>query len=261
LLDGREIVMGMLGKIIGGTIGFAMAGPLGAIAGAALGHAFDTNADMQHHYIDEGSRLSSGEESQFTFFVAAFSMLAKLAKADGRISQAEIDTIEKFMVYDLNLNPESRHLAINIFHTAVESPNNFEDFAEQFYSRFREQYQILELMIDILIRVSVADGALSASEEKLILSAVRIFNFGDEKYKKLKSKYIQDVEKYYAILGCDSHDSNDHIKKQYRKLVSDYHPDKIASKGLPEEFTKFANDKFREIQEAYETIKKERDIK
>jgi DnaJ like chaperone protein len=259
LINGREIVMGMIGKIIGGTIGFAMAGPLGAIAGAALGHAFDTNANTYN--IDERSRLSAGEEAQFTFFVAAFSMLAKLAKADGQVSREEIDAVEKFMIYDLSLNPESRNLATNIFHTAIESPNDFNDFADQFYSRFREQFQMLDLMIDILLRVSVADGALSPSEEKLILSAVKIFNFSDEKYQKLKSKYIQDVEKYYAILGCDSHDSNENIKKHYRKLVSDYHPDKIASKGLPDEFTKFANDKFREIQEAYEIIKKERNIK
>jgi DnaJ like chaperone protein len=188
-------------------------------------------------------------------------MLAKLTKADGQVSREEIDAVEKFMIYDLNLNPESRSLATNIFHTAIESPNSFDDFAAQFYSQFREQYQMLDLMIDILIRVSVADGALSPSEEKLILSAVRIFNFDDEKYRRFKSKYIQDVEKYYAILGCNSNDSNEHIKKQYRRLVSDYHPDKIASKGLPEEFTKFANDKFREIQEAYETIKKERNIR
>ncbi len=250
--------MGMLGKIIGGTIGFAMAGPLGAIAGAALGHAFDTNS--QTYYTEERARLSPGEEVQFTFFVASFSMLAKLAGADGRVSREEITAVEKFMVYDLNLDPESRRLATNIFHTAVESPDKFDAFAIQFYNQFQSQYQMLDLMIDILLRVSVADGALSSSEEELILSAVRIFNFGDEKYRKLKSKYIQDFEKYYAILGCESKDSNEHIKKQYRKLVSDYHPDKIASKGLPEEFTKFANDKFREIQEAYEIIKKERNM-
>ncbi|MBW2604504.1 MAG: TerB family tellurite resistance protein [Deltaproteobacteria bacterium] len=251
--------MGMFGKMIGGTIGFAMAGPLGAIAGAALGHAFDSNA--QTVYIDERARLSAGEEAQFTFFVAAFSMLAKLAKADGQVSREEIDAVEKFMIYDLNLNPESRRLATNIFHTAMESPDNFDAFAVQFHGQFREQYQMLDLMIDILIRVSVADGALSTSEEKLILSAVRIFKFDDEKYRRFKSKYIQDFEKYYAILGCNGNDPNEHIKKQYRKLVSDYHPDKIASKGLPDEFTKFANDKFREIQEAYETIKKERNIR
>jgi len=251
--------MGLLGKIIGGTIGFAMAGPLGAIAGAALGHAFDTGG--QTYSPAERARLSPGEEAQFTFFVAAFSMLAKLAKADGRVSKEEVDAVKNFMVYDLNLNPESRRLATNVFHAAIESPDNFVDFATQFYSQFRTQHQMLDLMIDILLRVSVADGALSASEENLILSAVRIFNFSDEKYRKLRSKYIQDVDKYYATLGCDRNDSNDHIKKQYRKLVSDYHPDKIASKGLPEEFTKFANDKFREIQEAYDVIKKERGIR
>ncbi len=250
--------MGLLGKVVGGTIGFAMAGPLGAIAGAAIGHAFDTGG--QSYHTAERARLSQGEEVQFTFFVAAFSMLAKLAKADGRVSKEEIDAIENFMVYDLNLDPASRRLATNIFHAAIESQDNFNDFAAQFYSLFRTQYQMLDLMIDILLRVSVADGTLSQSEEKLILSAVRIFNFSDEKYKKLKSRYIKDFEKYYAILECNRNDSNEHIKKQYRKLVSDYHPDKIASKGLPEEFTKFANDKFREIKEAYEVIKKERGI-
>ena len=251
--------MSLFGKIISGTIGFAMAGPLGAIAGAALGHAFDTGG--QTYSPAERARLSPGEEAQFTFFVAAFSMLAKLAKADGRVSKEEVDAVKNFMVYDLNLNPESIRLATNVFHAAIESPDNFVDFATQFYSQFRTQYQMLDLMIDILLRVSVADGALSTSEENLILSAVRAFNFSDEKYRKLRSKYIQDVDKYYATLGCDRNDSSDHIKKQYRKLVSDYHPDKIASKGLPEEFTKFANDKFREIQEAYDVIKKERGIR
>jgi len=253
-----RVFMGVLGKIIGGTIGFAMGGPLGAIAGAALGHAFDS--EQQIYYSGEQARLSTGEEAQMTFFVAAFSMLAKLAKADGRVSREEIETVENFMVHDLNLDPQSRQFARNIFQTAMESQENFTDFATQFYNQFRSQYQMLDLMIDILIRVSVADGTLSQSEEQLILSAVRIFNFNDEAYRKLKSRYIQDSDQYYAILGCDQNDSNEHIKHQYRKLVRDYHPDTIASKGLPEEFTKFANDKFREIQEAYEVIKKERGI-
>ncbi len=251
--------MGMLGKVVGGTIGFALGGPLGAIAGAALGHTFDSGD--QKHYISAQQRLSTGEHAQFTFFVAAFSMLAKLAKADGRISREEIGAVENFMVHDLNLDARSRNIAMNVFHTAIESQDNFHDFAVQFYNQFHSQYQMLDLMIDILIRVSVADGVLSQSEERLILDAVRIFNFSDEKYRKLKSRYVQDSDKYYAILGCEKRDSVEHIKKQYRKLVSDYHPDKIASKGLPEEFIKFANDKFREIQESYDIIKKEKGIK
>jgi DnaJ-domain-containing protein 1 len=69
-----------------------------------------------------------------------------------------------------------------------------------------------------------------------------------------------DGENDYAVLNCLSNDSDDHIKKQYRKLVSEYHPDKIASKGLPEDFTVFAAEKFQKIQEAYENIKRARGI-
>lgn len=250
--------MGLFGKIVGGTIGFALGGPLGAIAGAALGHALDS--DQQHYHGRGQLRLSTGEEAQLTFFVAAFSMLAKLVKADGRILKAEIDAVEDFMASDLSLDPESRRIARNIFNAALESQESFHNFADQFYNQFQTQYQMLDLMIDILIRVSVADGTISASEEKLILTAVRIFNFSDEKYRQLKSRYVKDLDKYYAILECNPNDSNEHVKKQFRKLVSDYHPDKIASKGLPEEFTKFASAKFREIKEAYEGIKKERKI-
>ncbi|MBW1837396.1 MAG: TerB family tellurite resistance protein [Deltaproteobacteria bacterium] len=250
--------MGWLGKVVGGTIGFALGGPLGAIAGAAFGHAFD-QSHVNHDYR-EVDRLSSNEETQLTFFVAAFSMLAKLTKADGHITKEEIDSIENFMVYDLNLSPESRRVAVNIFQTATDSRESFQDFAAQFYNQFRFQPQILEFMIDILLRVSLADGALSENEEKLIFAAARMFTFSDQEYRKIKSRHVKEVVKFYAVLGCKSNDSDDQIKKQYRKLVMEYHPDTIASKGLPEEFTKFAEDKFREIHEAYEAIKKERGI-
>jgi DnaJ like chaperone protein len=251
--------MSWLGKIVGGTIGFALGGPLGAIAGAAFGHTFDRNNERL--FINGQTRLSTGEEVQFTFFVAAFSMLGKLAKADGRVSEEEIDVVNKFMLYDLNLDPESRMAAMNIFNAALGSPEKFDDFATQFFSQFRVQPQMLELMIDILLRVSIADGTMSQNEERLIHSAVRIFNFSDDKYKKLKSKYVQEFGKYYSILECGKNDTDEHIKSRYRKLVMEFHPDKIVSKGLPEEFTKFAQDKFREIQNAYDHIRKERGIK
>ncbi len=251
--------MGWIGKLVGGTIGFALGGPLGAIAGAAFGHAFDKSQ------IDiEPERLvhrQPGQEAQLTFFVAAFSMLAKLAKADGRITQGEIDTVNRFMLQDLNLDPYSRMVAMNIFQAAVESANTFEEFASQFYGQFHAQPQLLELMIDILLRVSVADGDMSAREEGLILSAVRIFGFNETAYQQLRSRYVQTAGKSYAILGVKPEDPDEEIKSRYRKLVMEYHPDRIVSKGLPEEFTKFAQDKFREIQDAYGEIKKERGMK
>jgi DnaJ like chaperone protein len=106
--------------------------------------------------------------------------------------------------------------------------------------------------------VSIADGALSQSEERLILAAKSIFSISDSQYAAIKSRYIKDDDKYYAILGITRNDTEETIKKTYRRLVKEYHPDIIASKGLPEEFTKLAEDKFREIQGAYEVISKER---
>lgn len=251
--------MGVMGKLVGGTIGFAMGGPLGAIAGAVFGHAFDKSGDLDDDreidYISAGNQTA-----QLTFFVAAFSMLAKITRADGAVSSEEIDSVEKFMTVDLNLDPESRRVARDIFHTALNSRESFQDFAVQFYGQFRNEPRLLEVMIDIMLRVSVADGNLSSAEEALIGSAVGIFNMGDANYQRLKSKYVSEAVKYYAVLNCSESDSNDQIKSQYRKLVSEYHPDKIASKGLPDAFTQFANDKFREIQDAYEHIKKSRGI-
>ncbi len=248
--------MGIIGKVIGGTLGFAVGGPLGAIAGAAFGHAFDSGGEG---IIEpQQARLSNGEADQVTFFVAAFSMLARLVHADGAVTRAEMESIEGFMTHELHLSPESQRVAMNIFQAATASPESFRDFAMQFYNQFRSKPELLELMIDILLRVSVADGSLSRSEENLILQAANVFRFSNAQYGRLKSRYIRSAEKYYAVLGCSSTDSDDQIKSQYRKMVRDYHPDTIAAKGLPEDFIKFANSKFQEIHQAYEMIKQER---
>ncbi len=250
--------MGVIGKIVGGTLGFALGGPLGAIAGAVFGHAFDSSPNERPGIAHD--RLSVLEETQLAFFVGAFSMLAKMVTADGQIKAEEVDTVKVFAQHDLGLSPQSRQVALNIFHTAIDSPARFEDFAVQFYERFYNQPQLIEMMIDILLRVGIADGQLHVAEEALILSAVQIFHVDPTRFSQLKAKYIAVEDPAYKVLGCEKQDSDAVIKKRYRGLVQAYHPDKIASKGLPEEFNQLAHEKFREIQNAYETIKKERGI-
>ncbi len=259
--------MSWLGKMIGGTIGFALGGPLGAVAGAAFGHTFVDKKEQVYLSSRPGASrygaqatLSSNEEAQLVFFTAAFSMLAKISKADGQVTENEISAIESFMKRDLQLDLNSQQTAINIFRQALDSPESFDAFANQFYSVFRTQPNIIELMMDVLLRISTADGNISSEEEAMLLSATRIFNYSSSDYTRLKSKYVKETNKYYAVLKCDEMSSNEEIKKQYRKLVTEYHPDKIEAKGLPEEFIKFANDKFKEIQEAYDSIKKERGL-
>jgi DnaJ like chaperone protein len=255
-----ELFMGWMGKIVGGTIGLAMGGPLGAVAGAIFGHAYDKGSELEYQ-AQNRPRLSEGEEAQLTFFVAVFSMLAKLVRADGHISKEEIDSIEKIMAQDLNLDFQSRQVAVNIFNTALNSPQSFQDYATQFYSRFHFKPQLLEFMLDLLFKVSTVHGKLRKSEEDLLISAAKIFQFSDQRYLNIKTRYVRTVDQSYAVLGCSPDDSDDRIKSSYRKLVREFHPDAIAAKGLPEEFTAFAQEKFRKIQEAYENIKKERGIK
>jgi len=185
--------MGWLGKIVGGTIGFAVGGPIGAVAGAAFGHSFDKHEERYLSSDREGpgfgaGQLSNNEEAQLTFFIAAFSMLAKIAKADGRVSEVEINSIEEFMQRDLNLDNESKNTARNIFREAINSTEQFDAFALQFYSVFRNQPRLIELMMDVLLRVSAADGVISPEEEVLLLSAVRIFNISDSAYANYKKR-------------------------------------------------------------------------
>ncbi len=251
--------MGIVGKLVGGTIGFALGGPLGAVAGAVFGHIFDQN---NRQLLEDGrGRLSGIEQSQLAFFVAAFSMLAKLVKADGRISRQELAEVEQFARFELGLDQQSLQVAMNIFNTALNSPAAFEDFAAQFYQLFYSQPQMLEMMVEILFRVSIADGELSASEKKLIETAATIFRLTEPQYQAIASKYIKSNDQNYEILGCKRSDSDQQVKQRYRQLVQMYHPDKISGKGLPEEFIQLAEDKFRQIQQAYEAVKAERGMR
>ena len=147
--------------------------------------------------------------------------------------------------------------AVRIFNAAINSSESFHAVANQFYREFRLQPQFFELLIDIMLRISAADNkGLTHEEETLIVDAVHIFHFSEARYQQLKARYVQNTSSAYSVLGCSQSSSNDEIKRAYRRLVSEYHPDKIAAKGLPEEFQKVAAGKFREIQSAYEEIRK-----
>ena len=228
----------------------------------AFGHITDRmqgSTTRQSFYSSNfDQRLDYTQRANMTFFVGCFSMLAKLVQADGTVSPLEMKSVEDFMDRDLRLDPISKQSAIQIFNTAIHSTERFGSFASQFHEQFKSNPQILELMIDILVRVAAAEGGVSRSEEALILETVRIFRFSDSRYETIRQRYSVVSGRQYAVLGLTESASIDQIKQAYRKLAQEYHPDKIAARGLPEEFTKYASDKFREIQNAYETIRKER---
>ena len=243
--------MSWMGKILGGGLGFMFGGPIGAVLGAAIGHHFDAGG--------AGLSFSQLETRQSIYFTAVFSMLGKLAKADGQVSQYEIDMIERVMRDNLRLTPDARSFAVRIFNAAKQSPDSFEDYARQMKQVFGGSPEILVSVVDLLMVVAHADGELHPEEERMIRAVVQIFGIEAE-FAGIRSRFSgvpDDVGKYYEILGCKRGDSMVVIKRAFRKLAMEYHPDRIQAKGMSPEFAAAAEEKFKEIQNARDMIEKD----
>ena len=114
-------------------------------------------------------------------------------------------------------------------------------------------------MIDLLLLVAHADQEVGAAEEKMILSAVKIFRL-EQQYQQIRSRFSgvpDDINRYYAILGAKRGDDFKQIKKKYRKLAMEHHPDRILAKGMSPEFASAAEEKFKEIQNAFDLVEKD----
>ncbi|MDD2395298.1 MULTISPECIES: TerB family tellurite resistance protein [Sphaerochaeta] len=258
--------MAWLGKLFGGTVGFMFGGPLGMIAGIAFGHMFDKAGEVgtQGAQRTQFNAYTSLDREQMLFFVGAFSMLARIASADGSVSSHERQKVMEFIRQDLRLGLREEEAALRVFDAALTGGGTFEQFATQFYQNFSHAPNILQLMIDIFYRVASADGQVSQREEDMIRRAAQIFHLPESFVDMLCNRYggcTNASDKAYATLNISRTATDDEVKRAYRKLSIEFHPDSLASKGMGEEFLTHATAKFREIQEAYDSIKRERGIK
>lgn len=246
--------MGWFGKLAFGSMGLLFGGPLGAVAGAALGHHLVDKAENQ----EVGSRtLLHTEQTQAAYFVSMFSILGKLARIDGVITRDEIAVVEDF-INNLNISETEKQFAKQVFGEAQDSTYSIDDFAMQFYQISMGQPTVLISFLDLLFRIAAADNRFHPAEEAALNRIKNIFCIRDQQFDNMKVAYFKDVDGFYKVLNCTPDSSNDEVKANYKKLVKDFHPDTIVSKGLPEEFTEFATKRFMEIQEAYEEIRQER---
>lgn len=254
--------MGWFGKLTFGSIGMFLGGPLGAIAGAALGHHLvDKKSEEMAYDFSSGAipELGHVEQTQATYFISIFSILGKLAKIDGVVTRDEISVTQGF-IDSLPIKEGEKQFAKKVFREAKDSSYTIEDFAVQFYQTNRQRPDLRLSFFDLLCQVAAADGEFHAAEEAALKRIKEIFQIRDQQYNNIKSIYFDDVDKSYKMLNCTPQSTDQEIKSNYKKLVKDFHPDRIVSKGLPEEFTEFATKRFREIQEAYEKIKQERNF-
>jgi len=245
-------------------MGFMVGGPIGAILGGVLGHAYDVSNEQMHGYYQRDDHswpeVEREFDRQYLFYVSLASLAAKMAKADGVITNDEIRAFDHFLRIDLNLSVEERRTIARIFNEAKDSPEDAAAIARQFKALIGYQREVLQMMLQLLFRIALADGRLQKNEEIFIQNIASAFEMSDMEYQQIKALYIKQNDQAYNILGVDRNASDDDVKKAYRKLVREYHPDRMQAKGVPEDFMKIANEKMTEINQAYEQICKERGL-
>lgn len=258
--------MSWWGKVIGGTFGFMMGGPLGAVLGAAVGNYFDKGLDGVGIGHDGGQ---SNERVQTAFFTAVFSLMGYIAKADGRVSRDEIALVEQVMG-QMQLQTAQRKIAIKLFDQGKQDDFPFEQVMAQFKRECGRRRNLIQMFLEILTATALADGKMAASERRVLESIATNLGFNkmafDQLVQRLSAQFrfqgevapADRLKNAYKVLGVESSADTATVKKAYRKLMSQHHPDKLVSKGLPEEMMEIAKKKTQEIKTAYDTIMESR---
>ena len=197
--------MSLIGGIVGGMIGFTLLGPIGALVGSVMGSRMTRQAKSR--------RNPNNLDHQVAFFTALFACLAKIAKADGRVSEEEVSKIESFISNKFNFSEDERNFAINIFQKAKSDSVSFEAYAKQLYQLLGSSPNSLLVFYELLFELAMADGEMHENEERLLRKIPNIFGFDKNVYKDLYNKYVGNISNAYEILGVSKGMTLEEIKK------------------------------------------------
>jgi DnaJ like chaperone protein len=267
--------MSWWGKIIGGTFGFVLGGPLGAALGAALGHNFDEERGAGGKRSVHVGSTADVETIQSAFFTATFTVMGHMAKADGLVSREEIAVAESVM-QQMRLNPAQKQLATALFAQGKHADFQLDATLQQLRSVSHRSRHLMQMFLEIQIATALADGKLDAEEHKLLERSADAVGISEIEFRRLLERQQASQHSHsgshhaqrssasklsdaYRVLGVAKDTSMEEIKKAYRRLMNQHHPDKLVAKGLPQEMMELATKKTMEIKEAYELIRKARE--
>ena len=266
--------MSWWGLLLGGTFGFLVGGPIGAVLGAALGRSFGravgalgdgTGGDMGGDPADPSSR----ERAQLAFFTATFGVMGRVAKADGHVSPDEIRLANRVMD-ELGLDAGQRKIARAIFNEGKSSRFPLDEVLDQLRAECGRATNVLRMFLEIQVQAASADGAIHPEERRLLVHVALRLGFSEAIYIEIErlvgaasgaesaSRTGPTLEDAYATLGVAPDAPDAEVKRAYRRLMSRHHPDKLASKGLPEEMMKAATERTQQIKAAWDRVQSAR---
>ncbi len=247
--------MGFTGTILGGLIGGAMGGPLGAIVGAMLGGNIQRGISGAGQAPGPGSYRAAravGAGPSQSAAVSLVVLMAAVTKVDQRVTRGEVTYVRDFLVR--SFGPDNAADLMQIYKEALDRDLDISAICRQITQVLDHPTAVQ--IIHTLIGLVQADEGTDEDEIRVIRDIAGRIGLSQEESRAIEAMYWNDSEHAYQVLGASQSDSMDEIKKKYRTLVKQYHPDKVSHLGI--EFKELAKQKFVQIQQAYESIEKSR---
>ena len=200
------------------------------------------------------ARNPTPPEKSVAFTIGMIALGAKMAKADGVVSEVEIAAFKQvFHIPDGELKAVAR-----VFNLAKQDTAGFETYARQIARLFDAQHAILEDVLDGLFHIAKADNAFHPGEHGFLRQVADIFGFTASDFARIRARHVAVKDDPYLILGVSPEAPEEEIRRRYRELVREYHPDRHIAAGVPEEMIEIATDRLKTINEAYDRIMKEK---
>ena len=258
--------MGWKGIAVGGWIGSVLGGPLGAVIGAALGHGVEKT-------VKTGLLRTPCRDRAAVFCASAAAMLAKMAKADGRISQTEIAAVEVAFCR-LGFSDEARAFAVSVFRKAKDDSHSIYEYARDF-AQAVPNHEVRTLFYELLWDLACADGVVTRGEDRMLREIISHLGInaswyaifarerlgaGGESRQSAPPSQANALADAYSALGVSPSASDEDVRRAYRDMAKKYHPDTLRAQGLPEEMVGRATERMSKINAAWSEVRKARGL-